>query len=83
MMKWSAEKAIRRKPNDYEHIGLSAPKALARIRSLVDAAEARRGAGYLVDHIRELAPCLPCWPASTQVEASETSLHSSDIAAAA
>lgn len=64
---WDAKEAIRRAPNYHEHVGLSAPDAFARIRALVDAAEANRGPRYLVAHIKELATCLPCYPSATQV----------------
>lgn len=65
-MKWNAEKAIRRMPNRYEHVGLSAPDALARIRALADACE-KYGPGYVVDHVKELAPCLFFRLSATQV----------------
>ena len=66
-MKWNAEKAISRIPNRHEHIGLSAPDSLARIRALVDEAEKLRCSGYLVEHVKELAICLTFWPSASQV----------------
>lgn len=59
MTGFNASKAIRRSALDYEHVGLGAAEACARVYALVVEASQRPGDDkHLLSHLRQLAPCL-------------------------